>query len=218
MRTQIAVTVALCTVLQAPISVQERTSRASASVLSEHHLEALKSMAPQQQAELLLERAINRYRGANEEIVARARIVARAHQVDAQARIAVHDGDQLRRHARARGGHRAGRRPCAAWRGAPTTIDRLEPIARTGAQGCGQSTLGSRVARESRESNRSGRTRSSWDRHDPNENIRYWAVGGLAYLGTDPDDPGAARDLPRRSVADNSPEARRRAAWRSRAC
>ena len=41
-------------------------------MLSEHHLEALKSMDPKQQAELLLERAINRYRGANEEIAARA--------------------------------------------------------------------------------------------------------------------------------------------------
>ena len=50
----------------------QRTPRASASVLSEHHLEALQSMTPQQQAELLLERAINRYRGANEEIAARA--------------------------------------------------------------------------------------------------------------------------------------------------
>jgi hypothetical protein len=53
-------------------AAQQPTPRASASELSEHHLEALKSMTPQQQAELLLERAVNRYRGATEEITARA--------------------------------------------------------------------------------------------------------------------------------------------------
>jgi ribose 1,5-bisphosphokinase PhnN len=52
--------------------------RASASVLSEHHLEALKTMTVQQQPEFLLERSINRYRGANEEILARAAGARRA--------------------------------------------------------------------------------------------------------------------------------------------
>ena len=43
----------------------------SANVLSEHHLEGLDSMSPQQQAEFLLERSINHYKGANEQIEAR---------------------------------------------------------------------------------------------------------------------------------------------------
>ena len=44
----------------------------SAGVLSEHHLEVLDAMTLQAQAEFLIERAINRYRGANEQIAARA--------------------------------------------------------------------------------------------------------------------------------------------------
>ena len=44
---------------------------ASANVLSEHEIEALDQMEPQHQAELLLERSINHYRGANEQIAAR---------------------------------------------------------------------------------------------------------------------------------------------------
>ena len=44
---------------------------ASANVLSEHEIEVLDAMTPQQQAELLLERSINHYRGANEQIAAR---------------------------------------------------------------------------------------------------------------------------------------------------
>ena len=42
--------------------------KVSASVLSEHETDVLDSMTPQQQAELLLERSINRYRGANAQI------------------------------------------------------------------------------------------------------------------------------------------------------
>jgi hypothetical protein len=44
---------------------------ASANVLSEHEIEALEAMPPQSQAELLLERSINHYRGANDQIAAR---------------------------------------------------------------------------------------------------------------------------------------------------
>jgi hypothetical protein len=43
------------------IAAQRPSGRSSAAVLSTHHLEALKSLAPQQQAELLLERTINGY-------------------------------------------------------------------------------------------------------------------------------------------------------------
>jgi hypothetical protein len=64
---------ALFTSLHAAGAAAPQGTRASASVLSEHHLEAMKTMTAQQQAEFLLERSINRYRGANEEIMARAR-------------------------------------------------------------------------------------------------------------------------------------------------
>ena len=43
----------------APAHAQTRRQAASASVLSEHHLEVLDSMTPQAQTQFLLERAIN---------------------------------------------------------------------------------------------------------------------------------------------------------------
>src|SRR5688572_10931324 len=48
------------------IGLQDPPIAASANVLSEHEIERLDTMSPQSQAELLLERAINHYRGANE--------------------------------------------------------------------------------------------------------------------------------------------------------
>ena len=44
---------------------------ASAGAISEHDLEELNAMAPQDQAARLLEKAINHYRGAGEEIAKR---------------------------------------------------------------------------------------------------------------------------------------------------
>src|SRR4051812_47413113 len=53
------------------LSLQGSPEPASASVLSEHETEALDSMPPQSQAELLMERSINHYAGANDEIARR---------------------------------------------------------------------------------------------------------------------------------------------------
>ncbi|PYV63944.1 MAG: hypothetical protein DMG95_05520 [Acidobacteria bacterium] len=44
---------------------------ASANVLSEHEIAELDRMSPQDQATLLLERSINHYRGANDQIAKR---------------------------------------------------------------------------------------------------------------------------------------------------
>src|SRR5262245_62064694 len=49
------------------IGLDEQRTPASANVLSEHEIEGLDDIAPQNQAELLLERAINHYHGANEQ-------------------------------------------------------------------------------------------------------------------------------------------------------
>ena len=68
----VLVTIALTVLAAVPAYSQNKSQPASASVLSEHHLEVLDSMSPQAQAEFLLERAINRYRGASEQISARA--------------------------------------------------------------------------------------------------------------------------------------------------
>ena len=182
----IATVVVFCTSVQTHIAVtKQRTPRASASVLSEHHIEALKSMTPQQQAELLLERAINRYRGANEEIIARAPgwlgHIESTSRLESLFRMAINSDDMRVRVAAielnvsARGLSRVA-----------ATIDRLEPDARSGAQGPRANALwdigllGNRGLQPDRafEIIRSGI-------YDSNENIRYWAVESLAFLGTD---------------------------------
>src|SRR5688572_1778113 len=66
------------------------------------------------------------------------------------------------------------------------TIDRLEADARNGAQGARANALWdiALVGNRGIEPERAFEIiRASL--HDPNENIRYWAVEGLAFLGTD---------------------------------
>jgi hypothetical protein len=158
---------------------------ASANVLSEHHLEGLDTMPPQAQAEFLLERSMNHYEGANREI--ERRLPAWRGKLDAsdrfenlfrmainsddlRVRIAAIEIDILTRHLDK----------------SSETIDRLEPIARTGAQGPRANALwdlglvGGRGAEPARVAQiLLASTR------DENVNVRYWAVEGLAYLATD---------------------------------
>lgn len=158
---------------------------ASANVLSEHEIEGLDAMPPQAQATLLLERSINHYRGANEQIAARVNrwrgqislddrlnqlFVTAINSDDVQVRI-------------------AGIEVCLAARNVMkdvSTVDRLEETARTGGQGprvnamWDLALIGNRGVAQERVFDilMSGI-------HDPNENIRYWAVEGLAYLAVD---------------------------------
>jgi len=185
MRLGTAATIAIITVLHTVVSAQERAPRASASVLSEHHLEALASMEPQPQAEFLLERAINRYQGAADEIIARAPAwlghVTSTARLESLFRLAINSDDMRVRIAAielnvsSRGLART-----------EETIDRLEPIAREGAQGPRANALwdigllGNRGIRPDR-----AFAIISASLRDPNVNVRYWAVEGLAYLGTD---------------------------------
>ena len=158
---------------------------ASANVLSEHHIEALDSMPEQAQAEFLLERSINHYTGANDYIAKRVsrwrgKIKLNDH-LESLFRMAI-NSDDLRVRA-------AGIEVDIAARNlekSAETVDRLEPIARTAEQGPranalwdlgligGRGVAPERVAEILLDSV-----------HDPNVNIRYWAVEGLAYLGTD---------------------------------
>jgi HEAT repeat protein len=167
------------------IGLQDAPVPASANVLSEHEIEVLDAMPPQSQAELLLERSINHYRGANEQIAQRVdrwggqlKLEGRLHELfttainsdDLTVRIAGIEVDIVGRNIEK----------------SPATVDRLEAIARTGEQG--------------------PRVNAMWDLalignrgiepervadilmpalHDPNENIRYWAVEGLSYLALD---------------------------------
>ncbi len=176
--------IALAALVHEGLAAQDR-ARASASVLSEHHLEAMKSMTAQQQAELLLERSINRYRGANEEILARAPgwlgAIRSTSRLESLFRMAINADDMgvrvaaIEINVAARGLARN-----------PASIDRLESDARTGAQGPRANALwdigllGNRGVQPDRafEIIQSAL-------NDPNENIRYWAVEGLAFLGTD---------------------------------
>src|SRR4051812_28543700 len=50
------------------LSLQGKPERSSANVLSEHEMETLDAMSPQNQAMLLMERSINHFHGANAEI------------------------------------------------------------------------------------------------------------------------------------------------------
>ena len=183
MRMLMLVVVAAVSLVSA--EMRDQPTRASASVLSEHHLEALQSMTPQQQAELLLERAINHYRGATDEIMSRAPgwlgQIKSTSRLESLFRMAINSDDMRVRQAAielnvsARGLVRSSE-----------TIDRLEPDARSGAQGPRANALwdiallGNRGIQPQRalEIIQSGI-------HDTNENVRYWAVESLAFLGTD---------------------------------
>ena len=185
MRSLMTVIVAIVTVLHTVAFTQERAPRASAGVLSEHHLELLASMEPQQQAEFLIERAINRYQGATDEIIARAPSwlghIKATTRLESLFRLAINSDDMSVRVAAielnvsSRGLART-----------EETIDRLEPIAREGAQGPRANALwdigllGNRGIRPDR-----AFAIISASLRDPNVNVRYWAVEGLAYLGTD---------------------------------
>jgi hypothetical protein len=162
-----------------------RPEPASANVLSEHHLEALESMPPQAQAEFLLERSLNHYDGANREIEARlpkwrGKIEA-GDRFENLFRMAI-NSDDLRVRAAAVEIDILARKLDKNME----TVDRLEPVARTGAQGPRANALwdlgliGGRGVEQSRIA---GIILASV--HDSNVNIRYWAVEGLAYLATD---------------------------------
>jgi len=185
MRLRTVASVAIITVLHTVVSAQERAPRASAQVLSEHHLEALTSMTPQQQAEFLLERAINHYQGATDELVVRApkwlgRIKS-TERLESLFRMAINSDDM---HVRV-----AAIEVNVSSRGlarTEETIDRLEPVAREGEQGPRANALwdigllGNRGIRPDR-----AFAIIAESLRDPNVNVRYWAVEGLAYLGTD---------------------------------
>jgi hypothetical protein len=167
------------------LSLHGDPAPASANVLSEHEIETLDSMPPQAQAELLLERSINHYQGANEQIA--VRVGGWRGRIALQERLnnlflTAINSDDLRVRA-------AGIEVDIAARNlakSSATVDRLEPAARSGEQGPRANALwdigllGSRGV----EPERAAQILLA-SLHDDNVNIRYWAVEGLAYLGTD---------------------------------
>jgi hypothetical protein len=157
----------------------------SANVFSEHELEVLDSLAVQSQAELLLERSINHYRGANAQI--ESRVTQWRGKIALNRRlndlfVTAINSDDLRVRA-------AGIEVDLAARNlekVPATIDRLEPDARSGEQGPRANALWDLGLLGNRGIEPARVAEILIDSvHDPNENVRYWAVEGLAYLGTD---------------------------------
>lgn len=167
------------------LSLQGKPEPASAAVLSEHEIEVLDKMSPQSQAELLLERSINHYRGANDQIA--ARVAGWRGQISLNERLnnlftTALNSDDLRVRAAAieidisaRGLERI-----------PATFDRLEPEAHNGEQGPRVNALWDLALLGNRgiEPERAFEILMS-SLHDSNVNVRYWAVEGMAYLGTD---------------------------------
>jgi hypothetical protein len=190
------------------IALDQPPVAASANVLSEHEIDALERMPPQQQAELLLERSINHYRGANEEI---ARRVAKWRgRVTMENRlgelfVTAINSDDLTVRAAGIEVDIAGRNLVKD----ASTVDRLEPLARWGEQGLRVNAIWDLAL--------VGNRGIAPDRvfeiilasiHDGNQDVRYWAVEGLAHLGTD----AAIAPLLDTFHDDSSPMIRERAA------
>ena len=190
------------------LSLQGKPEPASASVLSEHEIEALDAIPAQAQATLLLERSINHYAGANDQIAARVKRWRGKITLDERLNSLFVTGinsDDLRVRAAAIEIDIAARN----LEKTAETLDRLEPVARSGEQGPRANALWDLGLLGGRgvEPERVAQILLS-SLHDDNENVRYWAVEGLAYLGTDETiEPllGVFRDDP-------SPKIRERAA------
>ena len=171
--------------IPAAFAAAQRAQPTSAGVLSEHHLEVLDDMPLQAQAEFLIERAINRYRGANEQILARADLWRGKIELDERMNrlfmIALNSDDLAVRTS-------AIELDLAALNVEKSvdTINRLEADARHGAQGPRANALW----RIGLLGNRGVAPDRAFEIlmssiHDENVNVRYWAVEGLAYLGTE---------------------------------
>ncbi len=166
------------------LTLQGKPEPASANVLSEHEIEGLDKMTPQSQAQLLLERSINHYRGANDQIATRVDSWRGKIKLDQSLNslfTTALNSDDLRVRAAAIEIDLASRN----LEKNSETVDRLEPDAHTGDQGPRDNAiwdialLGNRGVQPER-----ALQILLASIHDSNVNIRYWAVEGLAYLGT----------------------------------
>jgi hypothetical protein len=167
------------------LSLHGKPEPASANVLSEHEVEVLDQMTPQSQAQLLLERSINHYRGANDQIAERVSRWRGKIKLDQQLNslfMTALNSDDLRVRAAAIEIDLA----CRNVEKDTAAVDRLEHDARFGEQGPRANALWDIALLGNRgiEPDRAAQILLA-SIHDQNVNIRYWAVEGLAYLGTD---------------------------------
>ena len=167
------------------LSLKGKPVPASANVLSEHETEGLDQMPPQSQAQLLLERSINHYRGANDQIAERVGSWRGKIKLDQQLRalfMTALNSDDLRVRVAAIEVDLAARNVEKT----SAAIDHMEHDARFGEQGPRANALWDIALLGNRgiEPERAAQILLA-SIHDQNVNIRYWAVEGLAYLGTD---------------------------------
>jgi hypothetical protein len=163
--------------VEAILGLQGKPKPASASVLSTHEIEGLDSMPAQGQAELLLERSINHYDGANAQI---AQHLTRTPHFDGLFSTAI-NSDDLRVRAAAieidLAVYNAPKTPetLLQWEkeAAPEGKDRVTALWLIG-------LLGNRGV----EPQRAFQILTQYI-HDPDSKAQFWAVEGLAYLGTD---------------------------------
>jgi HEAT repeat protein len=167
------------------LSLQGKPEPASANVLSEHEIEVLDQMSPQAQAQLLLERSINHYRGANDQIAARVDNWRGNITLDEKLNhlfVTALNSDDLRVRAAAIEVDLAARN----LQKNTATVDRLEQDARSGEQGPRANALWDigLLGNRGIEPQRAAQILLA-SIHDDNVNVRYWAVEGMAYLGSD---------------------------------
>ena len=167
------------------LSLRGKPEPVSANVLSEHEVEHLDQMSPQSQAQLLLERSINHYKGANDQIAERVDGWRGKIKLDQQLNslfTTAINSDDLRVRAAAIEIDIAARN----LEKNTATVDRLEPDAKYGDQGPRANALWDigLLGNRGVEPQRAAQILLG-SIHDDNVNIRYWAVEGLSYLGTD---------------------------------
>ncbi len=157
----------------------------SANVLSEHEIERLDEMPAQSQAVLLLERTLNHYRGGAEQIAARVGTWRGQLTLDDSLNglfsTAINSDDLRVRSAAieinivARGLEKTS-----------AAMERLEPDAWSGEQGPRANAIWNMALLGNRGVEPAVALRALLASvQDSNVNIRYWAVEGLAFLGTD---------------------------------
>jgi HEAT repeat protein len=166
------------------LSLQGKPEPASPAIMSAHELEKLDQQSAQRQAELLLERAINHYEGANDQIAARSDSWHGHLKLSAQLNSLITTGlnsNDLRVRA-------AAIEVDLAAMNVPKTAENMESLIRQAESGAQSQRiwalwtvglLGNRgVVPE-----RANQVLVA-QLQDPNPEIRHWAVEGLAYLGT----------------------------------
>lgn len=171
--------------IQEMLSLHGKPEPASPAVLSEHEIENLSRSSPQRQAELLLERAVNHYDGANDQIAERVSgwrgKIKLTSRLSALTTAAINSNDLRVRAA-------ALEIDLAAYdlEKTPASVDQLIEQANSSNHATRIWALWALglMANRGVETDRATRYLIS-QLNDSDIEVRHWAVEGLAYTGTD---------------------------------